>query len=168
MRVLSLNFRQALFAQQSGEVALLLLTITHPSLATPIRLTTDPTVRLTTDPLLYGTTSRGHDYLFVGMEVALPEEQDKSPPSSKLVISNVDRSIIPLIRSINSPAQVQMEGLLVSDLSTVEFTVPALDIVNVTYDAGQITADLMMDVFASEPYPAGNFDPASFPGIFVA
>lgn len=158
--------RQALFAQESGEVAVMLLTITHSSLATPIRLSTDPTQRLTTDPLVYGTVSRTNTYYFVGMEVTLPDEKDKSAPASKMVVSNVDRSIIPLVRSINSPAQVKMEGLLVSDLSTVEFTVPAFDIVNVQYDAGQLTFDLTVDSFATEPFPSGSFDPASFAGLF--
>jgi hypothetical protein len=46
VRVLSLNFRKALYAQESGEVPIFLLTITHPSLAAPIRLSTDPTARI--------------------------------------------------------------------------------------------------------------------------
>lgn len=167
MRTLSLNARQALFSQESGEVMVLLLTITHPNLAEPIRLTSDPTQRLSTDPLVYGTTSRGNDYLFVGMEVTLPDEKEQSPPSSKLIVSNVDRAIIPLVRSITSPAQVLMEGLLASDLSTVEFSVPVLDIINVNYDAAQLTFDLAIDALAIEPFPAGNFDPASFPALFI-
>jgi len=168
MRTLSLTFRQAMFAQESGEVAVFLLTISHPSLVDgPIRLSSDPTSRLSTDPLSYGTVSRGETFLFVGMEIALPDEQEKSPPATKMIISNVDRSIIPLVRSINSPAQVKMEGLLVSDLATVEFTVPQLDIINVNYDAGQLTFDLAMDALAIEPYPYLTFSPAVFPGLYT-
>ena len=58
MRTLSLNFRQALFAQESGEIPIFLLTITHPDLPDPIYQSTDATVRLSTYPLTYGTISR--------------------------------------------------------------------------------------------------------------
>src|SRR4051794_30067324 len=104
MRTLSLNLRQALFAPESGLVPVFLLTITHPDLAVPIRLSSDPTTELSSDPQVLGTTSRGNDYLFIGATVSIPDEKDKSPPGSKLVLSNIDRSIIPLVRSISSPA----------------------------------------------------------------
>ena len=95
MRVLSLNFREAIFGQESGEVPIFLLTITHPQLDEPIYLTTDATERLGTDPLVYGTLSRGVTYLYAGIEVTIPDEQDKSPPASKLTIENVTRSWSP-------------------------------------------------------------------------
>ncbi len=166
MRVVSLNFRVAMFAQESGEVPIFLLTITHPELADPIRLTTDPTERFSTDPLLYGTTSRGVQYLYVGMDVTLPDEQDKNPPASKLVVSNVNRDLIPLARSVNSPPSVTFEAVLASALDVVEFSIPALDMINLQYDAGQLTFSLAMDALTSEPYPAGSFSPSSFPGLF--
>jgi hypothetical protein len=167
MRTLSLNFRQAMFSQESSEVAIYLLTITHPSLVTPIRISTDPTTRITTTPLVYGTVSRGNNYLFVAAETALPEERDKSPPATKLILSNVDRSIIPLARSISSPAQVLIEMVLASAPNTVELSVPAMDMINLQYDAGQLTFDLAIDALAIESIPTGSFDPASFPGLFI-
>lgn len=166
MRTLSLNLRNALFAQQSGEVPVFLLTITHPNLADPILLSTDPTERLTTSPLVYGTTSRGDQYLDVGMNVTLPDEKDKSPPAAKLVISNVDRSIIPLIRSVTSPASVKIELVLASDPDTVEQEWPALEITAADWNAPDISFDLTMESMVTLPYPAGSFNPAAFPGLF--
>ncbi len=99
VRILSLNFREALFAQESGEVPIFLMTITHPALVDgPIYLSTDPTARLSTDPLKYGTVSRETEYLYAGVDFTLPDEQDKSPPSSKLVVQNVTRDLVPLAR----------------------------------------------------------------------
>lgn len=167
MRTLSLNLRAALFAQQTGEVPIHLLTITHPDLVTPIRLSSDPTTRLTTDPLVYGTVSRGNTYLYIGMKVKLPDEQDKTPPASKLIISNVDRSIIPLIRSITSPASVKTELVLASALDTVEVIWPALDITQADFNAQDISFDLTMDSMVTLPFPAGSFSPQGFPGLFV-
>ena len=166
MRVLSLNFRQALFAQESGEVPIFLLTITHPDLADPIRLTTDPTERKSTDPLVYRTMSRGEEFLFAGVDVTLPDEQDKAPPSSKLSIANVTRELIPLARSVSTPPSVKIEAVLASAPDDVEMTWPAMDMTNLTYDATFLQFDLTMDSLVTEPYPSGTFSPAAFPGLF--
>lgn len=166
MRVLSLNFREALFAQQSGEVPIFLLTITHPQLATPILLSTDPTTRISDEPLVYGTSSRLLQYLYAGIDLSLPDEQDRSPPASKLTIANITRDIIPLARSIGTPAQVKIEAVLASAPDTVEMTFPSLDMSNLQYDALSLQFDLTMDALATEPFPAGTFSPAYFPGLF--
>lgn len=166
MRILSLTFRTALFAQESSEVPIFLLTITHPSLAAPIHLTTDPTERYSTAPLAYRTVSRSIDFLYAGVDVTIPDEQDKSPPASKLAIANVTRDLIPLARSVSTPPQVKIEVVLASDLDTVEMTWPALDMSNLQYDANQLVFDLTMDSLVTEPFPAGTFSPAYFPGLF--
>jgi hypothetical protein len=166
MRILSLNFRKAMFSQESGEVPIYLLTITHPSLTSPILLTTDPTARITTDPLVYGTVSRGTTFLYAGVDVTIPDEQDKSPPASKLMIANVTRNLIPLARSVSTPPSVKIEAVLASAPDTVEMTSPALDMSNLIYDANQLVFDLTMDALVTEPYPSGNFSPAYFPGLF--
>lgn len=166
MRVLSLNFRQALFAQEGDEIPVFLVTITHETLATPIYLTTDPTTQLTSDPPSYGTNSRSNTYLYAGIEIAIPDEQDKSPPASKLTIENVTRGLIPLARSVNTPPKVTIEAVLASDPDTVESTWPDFDMSNLQANAMQLVFDLTVDSLISEPYPSGTFSPAYFPGLF--
>lgn len=166
MRILSLNLRTAMFSQESAEVPIFLLTITHPELPDPIYLTTDATERFSTDPLMYRTRSRGIDFLYAGVDITIPDEQDKSPPASKLTIANVSRDLIPLARSVSSPPSVKIEAVLASDLDTVEMTFPAMDMSNLQYDANQLVFDLTMDSLATEPYPSGTFSPAYFPGLF--
>lgn len=166
MRVLSLNFRKALFSQESGEVPIFLLTIRHEQLDDPIYLTTDPTTRYQDVPPAYRTVSRSINFLYAGVEVTIPDEQDKSPPASKLTISNVTRDLIPLARSVNSPPSVKIEAVLASDLDTVEMTWPQMDMSNLQYDANQLVFDLTMDSLVTEPYPSGTFSPANFPSLF--
>lgn len=166
MRVLSLNFRKALFAQESSEIPVFLLTITHPSLTTPIYLSTDATARLTLDPLTYGTVSRGKTFLYAGIDVTLPDEQDKTPPASKLTIDNVTRELIPLARSVNTPPSVTIEAVLASALDVVEMAWPVLDMSNLTADASTLQFDLTMDALVTEPYPSGSFSPGAFPALF--
>ena len=61
---------------------------------------------------------------------------------------------------------MKIEAVLASDLDTVEMTWPALDMSNLQYDANQLVFDLTMDSLVSEPFPAGTFSPAYFPGLF--
>lgn len=164
-RLLSLNFRKALFSQETAEVPIFLLTITHESLAEPIRLSTDPTTRLSDLPT-YGTVSRGETYQFAGVDVTIPDEQDQQAPRSKLAIANVTRDLVPLARSVNTPPRVKIEAVLASDLDAVEITWPALDMSHLQYDASFLVFDLTMDALVTEPYPALTFSPASFPGLF--
>lgn len=166
MRVLSLNFRKAIFSQEAGEVPIFLLTITHPSLLAPIYLSTDPTTRYSDVPLMYRTVSRTINFLYAGIDITIPDEQDKTPPASKLTIANVTRDIIPLARSVSTPPAVKVEAVLASALDTVEMTWPELDMSNLTYDANQLVFDLTMDSLVTEPFPAGTFSPAYFGGLF--
>jgi hypothetical protein len=165
MRDTSQTFRRAVFAQESGEVLIFLLTITHPQLATPIRLSTDATERKSTTPLAYRTMSRGDEFLYAGIDLTLPAEKDRAPPAAKLTIDNVTRDLIPLARSVSTPAQVKIEAVLASDLDTVEIAWPAMDMTNLQYSAAQLVFDLTMDSLASEAFPAGTFSPAYFPGL---
>lgn len=166
MRTVSANFRKALFDQESAEVPIFLVTITHDSLATPIRLSTDATERLSETPLTYGTTSRGDEYLFVGMEIAIPDEGDRMSPASKLTIQNVSRELIPLARSVTTPPRVAIECVLASDPDTVEFSIPIMEMAGLQYDAATLTFSLVVDALSSEPFGAGRFTPAGFPGLF--
>jgi hypothetical protein len=165
-RTLSLNLREAMFSQESSEVPIFLITITHPSLDDPIHLSTDPTTRLSEDPLVYCTPSRGTDFIFAGVAITIPNEEDRSPPSSKLIIQNIDRELIPLARSISSPASAQIEVVLGSDPDTVEISLAAMDMVNLIYNQETLTWDLIIDSMVTEPYPSGKFTPASFSGLF--
>lgn len=157
---------RALFAQESGEIPAFLLTITHPTLAAPILLSTDQTIRLTEDPLTYGTISRGNTYLWAGVGLQLPDEQDGTAPAAKLVIENVTRDLIPLVRSIQTPAQIKIEAVLISAPDTVEITMPSFDMTNLQYDMATLQFDLTMDALTTEPFPAGTFGPANFPDLF--
>jgi hypothetical protein len=57
--------------------------------------------------------------------------------------------------------------VLASAPNTVELSVPVMDMINLQYDAGQLTFDLAIDALAIESIPTGSFDPASFPGLFI-
>ncbi|KFC73191.1 hypothetical protein FG93_01935 [Bosea sp. LC85] len=165
-RTLSLTMRGAMNAQETGEVPIFLMTITHELLEEPIRLSSDPTSRISVDPLKYGTASRGETYLFVPMGYVLPDEKDGAAPQSRITLDNVDRSMVDIVRSAQTPARVTMELVLASALDEVEIAFPAFDLVSAPYDASIITLHLAINALVTEPFPAGSFNPSQFPGLF--
>jgi len=166
-RDLSAAFKAALLAERSSETIAALITIEHDDLDTPLRISTDPTQRITTDPLVYGTVSRDETYYFLPIEeLTLPEDAQDAPPAMRITFSNVSRDSITLLRSTTTPAKVTVEIVLASDPDQVETSFPDFDLTNADYDAAWVTLSLTLDALATEPFPAGSFTPASFPGLF--
>jgi len=165
-RNLSSGFIAGLYSQESDEVVICLLTVTHEDLGAPIYLSSDPTTRLSDDPLIYGTVSRSNEYLFLPFEFTLPDDKSDSPPRVQLTMDNTDRSLVAILRSIATPANIKVELVLASDLNTVEIQLPALQLSDVTMDDGKISATLVADALINEPHPAQLFTPGSFPGLF--
>jgi hypothetical protein len=165
-RTVSVTMRDAMFAQESGQVIVTLLTITHPQLSAPFYISSDPTQVVSYTPLIYGTVSRGLTYTFIPFSVILPDDKDESPPAAKLVLDNTARELIPLLRSTGTPATIKLEQVLASAPNAVEISYPELDLVSMDYEAGQITLTLEINALLFEPFPAGTFNPADFPGLF--
>lgn len=165
-RTLSLTLRAAMFAEETGEVPVCLITIAHASLAEPLRFSTDPTERLSVDPLRYGTTSRGEVYDFLPVAVRLPDDRDEAPPALSLVLDNIDRETIALLRSTVDPAEVTVEVVLASAPDDVEISFPAFDLTEADYAAQTVTLTVAIDALQTEPFPSGSFTPAQFSGLF--
>ena len=165
-RTVSSTFISAANAQETDEVIICLLTVTHEEIPAPIYLSSDATERLSADPLIYGTTSRGNQHLYLPFEFTLPDDKSDSPPRVILTMDNTDRSLVELLRSISTPADVLVEIVLGSDLNHVELVMPSLQLSDVTIDEGSISATLVSDSLINEPYPAGLFTPGAFPGLF--
>ncbi|MCW5697379.1 MAG: DUF1833 family protein [Bauldia sp.] len=170
-RTLSSAFLEAISAEETGKVVVFLVTITHEDLGTPLRFSSDPTQRLLDgdsqelDPVQYGTISRGQTYIFIPMRPVLSDDSEDTPPTARLVIDNVDREMVALLRSTSEQADVKIELVFADSPDTVEVTIPAMNLFNAEYDALEITLLLGIDSMASEPFPAGTFGPGAFPGL---
>ncbi len=62
MAIIPLTVRRAMYAEHSEECEVALVTITHPDLDAPVRVSSDPTERLSVEPLrlrkFFGVKSR--------------------------------------------------------------------------------------------------------------
>jgi len=165
-RTLSSAFISALNDQETGEVVVALLTVTHADLDAPIRLSSDPTVRTSDDPLIYSTESRSNTFIFLPFTFTIPDDRSDATPRVRLEFDNIDRQMVALLRSILSPPSVLMEIVLASSPDTVEIELPSMVLGDVTITDTTISGTLVVDPLINEPYPAGSFTPGAFPGLF--
>lgn len=157
-RSLSSLAKQAINAQETGEVFLLLLTLSHASLGTPIRAANN----------LENVTSGGNLFTAFPFTIVLPHEQEDQPPKMRLVIDNVDRSIVTALRNLTSPPTIQLEVVLASQPNTIEATFPGFTLRQASYDQLVVEGDLALEEITLEPFPEGSFDPQSFAGLYGA
>lgn len=155
-RSVSDTFKAAVFAQDTDEAFLMLITINHDDLGAPIRVVTSGS----------NITSRGETYVAVPVEVTLPNDLEGAQPQAGLKIDNLDPVIISTLRQIRSSPTVTIEIVLESDPETVEITLPEFNLRNVDYDALTISGTLEVEDLSAEPFPCDLFTPALFPGIF--
>ena len=155
-RSLSSAARQSVYAAETGEAFIILLTLSHASLAIPIRVTSDAVV----------TTSRGNSFIPFPFDLILPDDQDNRSPRARLVIDNVDRQIVQAVRSLSSAATVLIEIIRAASPDTVEAQFVDFKLTNVSYNAMRVEGNLTIEDFTSEPFPAASFSPSLFPGLF--
>lgn len=166
MRSVSDTFREAMFSQETGELPVLLLTITHPDLDTIWRLSSDNKDLLDAEQQLRGTVSRDQNFYFFPMDVSLPEEGDDASNVIQITLDNVTREVTPLLQSTVTPAQITIEVVLASAPDDVEIEFPDFELASADVDAGSAVLSLTVDTMASEPFPSGNFTPAAFGGLW--
>lgn len=164
-RNVSQTFREAAYAQETGEVWICLLTITDANLVEPIRLASDP-FELLPIANVPGVVSRGQEFIFLPFNIELPTQDDSGISRARLSIENVDRRIVGAVRSATSELEILTEIVLATDVDSPEISVPNFRLSNVTYDALSIEGDLSLEYFLLEPFPARRLTPSDFPGLF--
>jgi hypothetical protein len=163
MRRVSLNARTADLGPTTSEVEVALFMITHPELAKPIRLSTDPTERVTADPLMYGTRSAWMDsnpstqpFLFVLASAQLPSDLEDAPAAATIVLENVD----------TERPTVHMAVVLASSPDLVELEYRGLRIIGAEGNAGEVSLSLSRAPIEDETVPMDRFTKDRFPGLF--
>lgn len=165
MRGLSAAAKQAMFAPQTGEAFIVLLTFSHPSLTDDIRVASD---NLTDLPVAggKGVISNGLEYVYCPFAFQLPQEDNTGLASASLTVDNIDRRITQAVRQANSAIDVKIQIILASSPDLVEISLDDFQLRRCSYNALTITGDLTLEYFDQEPFPSKRFTPADFPGMF--
>ena len=168
--IVSLNFRQAFYAAETGRYPISLITIEHEDLTEIIRISSDPTQRLvdltTPTDVVYGTISRGETFIFYPVRLRLPNDTEDGLGDLSIEIDNVHRQFTEIIRTLTSPPTFKVEIVIDNALDVVEAQWPDFELVDVKYDATLITGTLKLETYEKEPFPSGMFTPTYFPGLF--
>lgn len=159
---MSRTFAQAvladLYAPQTSECWLKLLTIEHEDLDAPIRLVSDH----------QDLVSRGNTYMKFAFDFAPPVDQEGELPRVSIVIDNVSQLLVDLLRQDTRTAPaLTLEIVALSDPDVV-LSSWTFDMRQVTWNVDTVRADVAYEPLAEEPFPVGDFVPLDFPGLFNA
>jgi hypothetical protein len=158
MRTVSPAALQAMLASSSGDTFIILLTISHPSLSSPIYVCSDAVACVSN-----GITFQPFPFL-----ISFPTDRADQIPRCTLTIDNIDLSIVTAIRAMGIvPATVEIQVVTSGTPNTVEIAITPLTLRDVTYDALTVTGTLSFDEILAEPFPGDLVTPATLPGVFA-
>lgn len=165
-RSVSANLRAAMSDQETAEIVVILLTVQHPAFGEDQFFSSDTADLLDYEKQLRGTISRGKKYSFLPMSVSLPEEGDDATQVISITLDNVAQDLTPLLKSITIPATVMVELVLASNPNFVEIQFPNFEMSSANVVAESVVISLTIDAMEQEPFPADNFTPATFGGLW--
>ena len=142
-------------AQATEEVWLTLLTITSSEVAFPLRFVANN----------QSVVSRGNTFIAFPFDLDFPGQDEENPGEARLMIDNIDRSIVAFVRSISIPPKVTIEVVLASSPDTVEAYFSNMTLRNVSYDAKTVSGLLKFEDIVIEPVTYA-MTPERFPGQF--
>lgn len=145
----------AAIAQHSDDPFIVLLTLTHATLSTPIYIARNRE----------NVVSRGNTYLAYPFQISLPTDNDNAP-QAKITVANVSRAIGDALERCVYPPNCLIELILASDPGTVERSWDQFSFSQAQWDAFRITATLEQLGYWDEPWPGVFMTPQEFPGMF--
>jgi hypothetical protein len=147
----------AVFAQETDEAFVVLLTVAHAAIDPPVRV------------CLNGAqiVSNGNTFVPYPFDIRLPRRNGKEMPTVTLRIDNVDRSIVAALRAIDSPATVTVEVVLADSPDVREAGPYVMTLRSArTPNPAEIFGELAYEDVLNEAWPAPTFTPNNFPGLF--
>lgn len=158
MREVSAQALQALLAQDTPEVFIPLLAITHPDLPAPIKLAFNTETVHRADG----------DYLPYPFTINLPAQSDQGPPQVSITVDNTDLAVNDAIRNLKGPPQVTMMVVLASSPDTIEAGPFVYALQSAQADAQTIGGTLgFEDDIWAQATPSQSYQPGNSAGLFL-
>lgn len=147
-----------LYAQESNDPFLMLVTISHSSFSSSIRLVNNSE----------NIVSRGQTFQAFPLKIRLPVDDGESNREVSIDFDNVSLALIDEIRSVSSEERirVKLEMVLASLPNDVQMSLEELQILNVTYNKLRVSAKLGLDDFLNTELTCEKYNPSTYPGIF--
>lgn len=144
-----------LSAQETGTAWLVLLTLTHPELDRPIRVTSDGVE----------TMSNGNVFAPMPFEVVLPDDVEGRTPQAQLRFDNTSQEIVAILRGLTTPPVMTIQVVRASNPDFVERQWTGLEWRASSIDIASVTGTLTVDDLATEEFPYVTFD-GRFKGLW--
>jgi len=143
-------------AQETGEVFLFLIDLSHPDLVT---------MRFVNNQV--DVISGGNTYMAFPFELTIPDDREDEITRVQLAIDNIDRRVVEAIRSIDTPALFTLRVIRATEPDVAVAGPYTCTLRNVSYNALTVTGDLSpFEDMMNEPFPQHAFTPATAPGLF--
>ena len=151
-----------LFAQESTKVWLLLLHIEHADLASDIDV-----VNNNEDVTSSAMGSGSVVYTAFPFAITLPSEsEDEILGQAKLVIDNIERTIVNAVRSISTPPTINLVIIHSDDLDTAVIGPMTFTLQDVGYNALTVEGTIGLPDLLNVQFPKESFNPNPTPGLF--
>lgn len=160
---------QDIEAQETDEVVLVFLRISHRQLPEDLRIVSDGA-----DYVMDGATWRGFEF-----DIRLLSDTD-APPRTELTVQNVDVRIGEAILAIDGPARLDLDVVAASQFNlnveprvalgpSVEriYTARHLALVDVRGDVLQLTGTIRSWDYTQEAWPSMRATQDAFPGLYL-
>lgn len=155
MNQLSPQLLAQLFAQESSDPFLTLVTLSHDSF---------DTIRLVNNSV--NITSRGDVFTAFPMKIRFPVDDGETARDFTIDFDNVGLELIEEIRTVTTPISVKIELILASIPNEVQISQEDLLIEALTYNDKKISAKIALDNFLSTEMTSERYNPSNFPGLF--
>ena len=152
----SISFLESAYGPETDVVWLVLATISHDSLSEDIRIVND----------LEDITSNGNLYLACPFEITLPNDTDLGPPVAQVQIDDVSLELKKSLRELATPPAFHIAVVSSDDPDTIEAEYAGLTLQGVKASEGVVRGTIGLDDLRLEAFPAHNFSPTYFQGLF--
>jgi hypothetical protein len=110
--------------------------------------------------------SRGMVFQATHFEINLPNDDGETFPYVELKIANVDGLLIQAIRAFRNPPEMTLEIVLSDMPDLVERKVDFLRLSSCEFNALTISGRLSVESSLTNRFPAYDYNPSAFPGLF--
>ena len=148
-------FKNEVYAEQTGQAFLTLLSVDHPDLSEPLRFTSDGVA----------TVSQSDVYTPLAFQAQMPDRAAGRQPQARLRLDNVNSQLVAALRGLQEFPTVDIYIVRASALDVREVEYTGLEVVGMDVSASAIELTLAQQDLAAVPFPARNFD-GSWRGIW--
>jgi hypothetical protein len=146
-------------AQSSGELWIYLITATHASLGTPLRLAC---------PATASVVSQGRTFTATRFDIVITAESFETAPRAELVIDAVDGTLLQTLQVLDPSPLVDIELITASEPNIIQAAQRGLEFARLSVEGVRsMSIELSSESVFSAPFPGVRMTRDRVPGIFT-